>query len=306
MLTEIYYEVDEFIKCESKTILFLLKHFGFYRKLHTCSLNLSEVMTVLIYYHLSDYRHFKAFYTKGIQGVFKSDFPTAPSYNRFVEMIPRALIPLCAFTAYRCTQAKKTGVLFIDSTALPVCFITRAHCHKVFKGFAAKGKTSTGWFFGLKLHIIVNNTGELVNFLITPGNVADNNTDLLFKMTKNIFGTFYGDAGYLMNSDKRLLLELGRLRVFIVKPRKKAKNKEEPMLYKDALWLKKRPLIESVFDIQKEHLDLSVYRQRSPVNGLVTVYATLAAYTFYPDKPSASIIPIRELNQPKVCEMLAA
>jgi hypothetical protein len=216
MLDEIYYEVDEFCQRESTFLLQLLKRCGVYRKNHKCSLSLSEVMTILIFYHFWDYRHFKAFYTKGILGIYKSDFPKAPSYNRFIEFIPRAFLPLCAFAAYRCTLAKRTDIYFMDSTKLNVCFITRAHCHKVFRGWATKGKTSTGWFFGLKLHLIINNYGELVRFYLSGGNKADNDALILFKMTQHLFGTFYADAGYQMTQDKRLLLELDRLRLLLL------------------------------------------------------------------------------------------
>jgi hypothetical protein len=296
MLDEIYYEVDEFCKREHEYLQKLLRCLGFCKKNHPCSLSLSEVMTILIYYHYSDYRHFKAYYTKGILGCYKSDFPNAPSYNRFVELIPRAFLPLLVFAVYRCSLAKRTGIYFLDSTKLPVCFITRAHSHKVFLGAAAKGKTSTGWFFGLKLHLIINNLGELVHFYLSSGSKSDSDALILFQMTKNIFGMFYTDAGYQMNEEKRLLLELDRLRTFIVKPRSNMKKAEKPLLFKDVLWHKKRPTIESVIDIQKVHLDLNLNRQRSAINGFTTVFANLAAYSFYPDKPSASIATIYELN----------
>jgi hypothetical protein len=300
MLDEIYYEVDEFCQQESAFLLKILRHMGYCRKDHPCSLSLSEVMTIMIYYHYSDYRHFKAYYMKCILGTLDSDFPTAPSYNRFVELIPRAFLPLCAFVIHRCKGAKKTGIYFLDSTKLPVCFITRAHCHKVFRGWASKGKTSTGWFFGLKLHLIINNWGELVNFYLSTGSKADNDALILFRMTQELFGTFYTDAGYQMNEEKRLLLELDRLRTFIVKPRSNSKKKTQPVLQKDVLWHKKRPTIESVIDIQKEHLDLNLSRQRSPINGFVTVFANLAAYSFYPKKPSATIQTIYQIGEPKM------
>ncbi len=279
---------------------------GVCRKNHPCCLTLSEVMTILVYYHFSDYRNFKAYYTKGILGCFTSDFPTAPSYNRFVEFIPRAFLPMCAFVIYRCSLARRTGTYFLDSTKLPVCYISRAHSHKVFAGWAAKGKTSMGWFFGLKLHLIINNFGELVRFYLSSGNKPDNDAVILFTMTEKLFGTFYTDAGYQMNEDKRLMLELDCLRKFIVKPRKTMKNKQKPMLYKDVLWHKKRPTIESVIDLQKEHLDLNLSRQRSPINGFTTIFANLAAYSFYPNKPSATISTIYERPSGEIPFKMAA
>lgn len=306
MLTEIYYEVDEFCKREAEFLSKLLHLWGVCRKNHPCSLTLSEVMTILIYYHYSDYRHFKAYYQKGIQGCFKADFPTAPSYNRFVELIPRAFLPLMAFVIHRCESARRTGIYFVDSTKLEVCFISRAHQHKVFRGFAAKCKTSTGWFFGLKLHLIVNNFGELVRFYLSSGNKADSDAVLLFHMTQALFGMFYTDSGYQMNESKRLLLELDRLRTFIVKPRRNMKKAQTPFLFKDVLWHKKRPTIESVIDIQKQHLDLNLSRHRSPINGFATIFANVAAYSFYPNKPSAQIKPILELPEPPKIAILAA
>ena len=296
MLDEIYYEVDEFCKREHEYLQKLLSCLGSCKINHPCSLSLSEVMTILIYSHCSDYRHFKAYYTKGILGCYKSDFPNVPSYNGFVELIPRAFLPLLVFAVYSCSLAKRTGIYFLDTTKLPVCFITRAHSHKVFIGAAAKGKTSTGWFFGLKLHLVINNLGELLHFYLSLGSKSDSHALILFQMAKNLFGMFYTDAGYQMNEEKRLLLELDRLRTFVVKPRSNMKKAAKPLLFKDGLWHKKRPTIESVIDIQKVHLDLNLNQQSSATNDFTTVFANLAAYSFYPDKPSASIATIYELH----------
>jgi transposase len=43
----------------------------------------------------------------------------------------------------------------------------------VFDDLAARGKTSVDWFFGFKLHLVVNEEGELLNVHLTPGNVDD-------------------------------------------------------------------------------------------------------------------------------------
>jgi hypothetical protein len=296
MLDEIYYDVDEFCKKNVEEINKGYKVFNICKKKHPCSLCLSEVMTIIIYYHHSGYRNFKAYYLQGIKGVFNSDFPSAPSYNRFIELMRRAEIPLYLFVKEQCHQSQKTGIYFIDSTKLPVCYITRAHSHKVFRGFAAKGKTSTGWFYGLKLHLIINNLGQLINFNLTSGNKADNDVVLLFNLTKRLIGTFYCDAGYQLKEEKKLILELNTQKCFIVKPRSNMKNAVKPLLYKDFLWHKKRSVIETVIDIQKEHLDLKINRNRSATNGFVTILANMAAYCFYKNKPSVVISPIYQLN----------
>jgi hypothetical protein len=67
--------------------------------------------------------------------------------------------------------------------------------HRVFEHLAARGKTSVDWFFGFKLHLVVNERGELLNLQITPGNTDDRKPvpDLL----KSFFGKVFADRGYV-------------------------------------------------------------------------------------------------------------
>lgn len=85
-------------------------------------------------------------------------------------------------------MSKRTGTYFIDSKKLPVCDNRRIHSNKVFEGFAKRGKSSTGWFYGLKVHLIINELGQIMNFMLTPASVADNNENLLKKMLKGLRG----------------------------------------------------------------------------------------------------------------------
>ena len=128
-------------------------------------LSFSEIMTTLIHFHQSNYRNFKAYYLEYVMTHLRNEFPGLVSYNRFVELIPSVIVPLnaCLGTC--------TGITFIDSTTLAVCKNPRIHCHKTFAGLAQRGKTSTGWFYGFKLHLIVNDRGKLIDFVLTPGNV---------------------------------------------------------------------------------------------------------------------------------------
>ena len=98
-------------------------------------------------------------------------------------------------------MAECTGVSFIDSFSLNVCHNRRIYSHKVFKGIAQRGKTSVGWFYGFKLHIIINHGGEIISFYITSGNVADNNEKVLKKLTQKLFGKLYGDKGYIVRPE---------------------------------------------------------------------------------------------------------
>jgi hypothetical protein len=129
------------------------------------SLTISEIMTILIAFHQSHYRNFKAFYTEQVLKNWRPEFPGLVSYTRFVEYIPSTVVPLMAYLQ-KCCLGRCTGVSFIDSTSLDVCLNQRIHSHKVFAGLAARGKSSTGWFFGFKLHLVVNDRGEILQFCI--------------------------------------------------------------------------------------------------------------------------------------------
>ncbi len=135
------------------------------------SLSLSEIMTLLILFHMSHYRHFNAFYTEYVQQYLKAGFPSLVGYNRIITLKKRALIPLCAFLSSR--QQKSHGIAFIDSTKIVVCHNLRISRHKVFEGVAQRGKTSTGWFYSFKLHLIIDDCGEILSVKLTPGNVDD-------------------------------------------------------------------------------------------------------------------------------------
>jgi hypothetical protein len=136
------------------------------------SLTISEVMTILIHFHQSHYRDFKAYYGEHVLAHLRSEFPGLVSYTRFVDFIPSALLPLCAYIKSTCL-GNCTGISFVDSTSLDVCLNQRIASHKVFAGLADRGKTSTGWFFGFKLHLVINDRGNLPNVLVTPANVDD-------------------------------------------------------------------------------------------------------------------------------------
>lgn len=287
MLVEIYVEVDDFCKEHEQIINSWLKESGLVKKNHPSQLTLSEVMTILIYYHHSYYKDFKHYYTNYVCKDLRRDFPQLVSYNRFVELVPRALLPMCMFLKHRCSLSRLTGIYFVDSTPWAVCHPKRAHSHKVMRGFADWGKTSVGWFFGLKYHLITNQFGELVNFYITEGSTADNRAKLLFLLTKNLMGWLFGDKGYLLSKEKRQLLERdGALRIFS-KCRKNMEKQEMPL--EARLWLRKRGVIESVIDLTKNACDSVHTRHRSPINAFVNLFSALSAYSFFQRKPTTII-----------------
>jgi hypothetical protein len=241
-------------------------------------LSLSEVMTIIIHFHQSNYRHFKAYYTTHVMVHLRSEFPSLVSYNRFVELMPGALLPL---TAYLCTRmAGATGIAFIDSTPLAVCHNRRINRHKVFAGLAARGKTSMGWFYGFKLHLIVNDQGELITFYLTPGNVDDRKP--VPHMAKKLWGKLFADKGYI---SQPLFDQLFGQGVQLITPiRKNMKNRLMPLI--DKVLVRKRAIIETINDQLKNISQVAHTRHRSVDNFLVNLVAGLIAYTHQPKKPS--------------------
>ncbi|WP_257719870.1 IS982 family transposase [Porphyromonas gingivalis] len=153
-------------------------------------------MTILILFHLSRYRDLKAFYLQYITHSCRSEFPHLVSYNRFVELQSRVGFKLIAFLNM-CCLGQCTGISFIDSTPLKACHIKRAHGHRTMRGWAQKGKSTMGWFYGFKLHIVINDRGEIINYQITPGNCDDREPLKDGTFTKNLFGKLIADRGYI-------------------------------------------------------------------------------------------------------------
>jgi len=208
-------------------------------------------------------------------------FPQVVSYNRMVELMKFALIPMMLFLKSECKD-KATGLSFLDSTHLAVCHNKRIRQNKVFKGLAERGKTTIGWFYGFKLHLLINEKGELLSFAITKGNTDDRNIDMIKNMTKEIFGKIYADKGYISNTLFWILFDDGK--ELITKLKKNMKGRVMSLF--DRLMLRKRALIESVNDELKNICQIDHTRHRSPVNWMMNLISGLVAYTFLPKKPS--------------------
>jgi hypothetical protein len=246
----------------------------------------SEIMTILILFQTSHYRTFKAYYTEyvteyGAQHL-QAEFPKLVSYSRFVELMPTVLLPL---VAYLHTQMGRcTGISFIDSTPLAVCHNARIKQHRVFAVDAARGKTSLGWFYGFKLHLVVNECGDLLALCLTRGNVDDRTpVASLLKRVHTLFGKLIGDKGYISQPlAEQLLIEHGVQ--LITRLRKNMRNRLMPLA--DKLLLRKRAIIETIYDQLKNICQIEHTRHRSPVNFLVNLVCGLIAYCHQPKKPS--------------------
>jgi hypothetical protein len=237
----------------------------------------SEVMTILIHFHQSHYRTFKAYYTKHVQVHLTQDFPHLVSYTRFVALIPGVLLPLLAYLQSR--YGPSTGISFIDSTSLSVCDPKRISQHRVFATDARRGKTSMGWFYGFKLHLAVNDRGDLLACCLTPGNVDDRTP--VPQLIKRLRGKLFGDRGYISVPLTQLLFEQGLQ--LITRLRKNMKNQLMPL--SDKLLLRKRAIIESIIDQLKNISQIEHSRHRSPTNFVVHLLAGLIAYSHQDKKP---------------------
>lgn len=238
----------------------------------------SEIMTLLIHFHQSHYRTFKAYYTEHVQIHLTSEFPNLVSYTRFVALIPSMMLPLLAYLHSR--YGACTGISFIDSTSLQVCHPKRISQHRVFAVDAKRGKSSMGWFFGFKLHLAVNDQGDLLACCLTPGNVDDRKP--VPDMAKRLRGKLIGDRGYISIALTELLFEQGLH--LITRLRKNMKN--HLMHLSDKLLVRKRAIIESIIDQLKNISQIEHSRHRSPTNFVVHLIAGLIAYSHQDKKPS--------------------
>jgi hypothetical protein len=239
---------------------------------------LSEVMTILVLFHDSNYRTFKHFYLEHVCQHLCGEFPHLLSYSRFVEQIPCALAALTGFLQTRFGAC--SGISFIDSTPLRVCHNMRIHSHKVMAELAGRGKTSTGWFYGFKLHLVINDRGELLNACFTPGNVDDRAPAPT--LSARLFGKLVGDKGYISQPLFEKLLSKG---VQLI-TRLKSNMKNRLMLLWDKLLLRKRAVIETVIDQLKNISQIEHSRHRSVVNYFADIVAGLIAYTYRDKLPT--------------------
>ena len=245
------------------------------------NLSLSERMTIFTLFHQSNYRTFKHFYNSYVVKYLKKDFPKLISYERFVALIPSMLIPMAVFIYSR--RGKCTGISYIDATKLQVCRNIRIPRNKVFNGIAARGKSSMGWFYGFKLHLMVNDKGEILAFHISAGNKDDRVP--VEDMSKDIFGKLFGDRGYISQKLFKNLMDKGIQLITTI--RNKMKNKL--MNFADKILLRKRYIIETINDQLKNISQIEHSRHRSVLNCMANILAGLAAYCFQKKKPSIRV-----------------
>lgn len=284
-IIEIFVRVDDFSKEIEKNLRsYQIEDKQIKKRNRKASLSESEIITLLIAFHSGHFTNFKHFYIHYVKVHLTDYFPTLPSYNRFIELQQRVGLVFMLFLKFKCL-GKSRGINFIDSTHVHVCHNRRIHQHRVFKKIAARGQCSIGWFYGFKLHLIINDKGEILSFYLTKGNVDDRNIKILTTMTANIFGKLFGDKGYISQALSDLLWGNGIQ--LVAKPRKNMKHIN--LSQQDRIMLRKRAIIECVNDELKNICKLQHTRHRSINNFLLNTMGALAAYSFFPKKPSLNI-----------------
>jgi hypothetical protein len=279
-LTTLYCSVDDFWKSFKQDWNKHLIDNGKAKRGPEPKLSIPEMMTIVILFHQSNYRTFKYFY-EYVGRYLRRDFPNLISYSHFVHSMKNLFIPLFSYLLQR--RGEITGIAFIDSTSLDVCHNKRIKRNKVFKGLAKRGKTTSGWFYGFKLHLIINEKGDILAFQLTPGNVAD--VSVAETLSRGIFGKLFGDKGYIsVELAKRLLKQELELFTTI-----RSNMKQKLMKLTDRILLRKRAVVETVNDQLKNISQIEHTRHRSAGNFLINLLAGIAAYTHQPKKPSINI-----------------
>lgn len=285
-IIEIYCFIDDFCKDLSKTMEdHSIKQDHVKKKRNRAfKLTDSEVITIMLLFHLGHFRNLKHFYLFYVKENLVNEFPDAVSYNRFVELQRKAVFPMVLFLKL-CCLGKCTGLSFVDSTPIRVCHTKRERSNKVFKGMAEKGKSTIGWFYGFKLHLIINDKGEILEFMLTQGNVDDREPLKNKTFHDKIFGKLIGDKGYICQSlFEKLFINGIHL---MTKLRKNMKNCL--ILMNDHILLRKRAVIECVNDELKNVCQIEHTRHRSFDNFITNLISGLIAYSFLEKKPSINL-----------------
>lgn len=280
-ITEIFVLADEFCKEFEKTMS--IHSIGNAPKKKP-KMSTSEVICIMVIFHGMNQKTMKHFYLNFVQKYLKEYFPNTVSYNRFVELMQQAALPMSVFLKL-CCLGECTGISYVDSTPVRVCKNKRIKRNKVFKDIATVGKSTMGFFFGFKLHLVVNEKGDLLNFQITQANVDDREPLKNPKFTEKISGKMFGDKGYISNQLTQLLFH-NDIHLFTNIKRNMANSL---MTLSDKILLRKRSVIETINDELKNICQVEHSRHRSFENFITNLISGLIAYCFFPKKPAIKV-----------------
>lgn len=284
-LVEIYCIFDDFCKIFKPELKKrMIDMDGKAHRNRPCRVSDAEIMTMLVLFHTSHFRDLKTFYTGYVCQHLRQEFPNKLSYNRFVERQRKVALHLLMFLNI-CALGKCTGISIIDSTPIVSCHIKRMHMHKTMRGLAAMGKCTMGWFYGFKLHLVINDKGEIIQWMLTPGNTDDRDPLKNEKFMEKLFGKLFADRGYISQDlFEKLFIDDIHL---VTKIKKNMKN--SLMNIYDKICLRKRAVIETVNDELKNNCQIEHTRHRSVDNFVTNLVSALIAYNFMPKKPQMNI-----------------
>ena len=284
-LVEIYCIFDDFCKIFKPELKKrMIDMDGKAHRNRPCRVSDAEIMTMLVLFHTSHFRDLKTFYTGYVCQHLRQEFPNKLSYNRFVERQRKVALHLLIFLNI-CALGKCTDISIIDSTPIVSCHIKRMHMHKTMRGLAAMGKCTMGWFYGFKLHLVINDKGEIIQWMLTPGNTDDRDPLKNEKFMEKLFGKLFADRGYISQDlFEKLFIDDIHL---VTKIKKNMKN--SLMNIYDKICLRKRAVIETVNDELKNICQIEHTRHRSVDNFVTNLVSALIAYNFMPKKPQMNI-----------------
>lgn len=280
-LVELFCDVDDFCKVFIPQWQKQLLEDGTKKRQRDGQMTTSEIMTIVVSFHMSHYRDFKNYYLGYVAFMYKNEFPNLLSYTRFLAVMPRVIVPMCAY--FTSLKGKPTGIEFIDSTCIKVCHNIRIPRHKTFDGIAQRGKGTMGWFYGFKLHIIVNHLGEIVAAKVTTGNVHD--TQPVRELATGLTDKLYGDKGYLSKALEADLFDKGVKLITTVRKNMKAKA----LSLWDRAMLSRRFIIETINDQLKNISFIEHSRHRSMNGFMLNLLAGLVAYCLKENKPHLNL-----------------
>lgn len=238
------------------------------------NLSTTELVSLALFFQFTGHRSWRDFY-KYIKTHYRQDFPDLPSYRNFVAAMnalsPYAVILLQAFCALFRQTTPATAAKFADSTNLPVCSIKREFSHQVMKLFATKSKTTMGWFYGLRLHVLCNELMQILECRITTATVGERAA--LESMWNYIFGLIVADAGYLGQEFQTRARSLGKQLLTGARA-----NMKKLLTKKQHELLQLRQVIETIFSVLKTRLGLGSTLPRSPLGHFARYVWCLAAY----------------------------
>ena len=280
-LVHIFCDVDDFCRVFLPELEKQLISDGTQKRRRSSRMTISEIMTIIIAFHMSNHRDFKNYYIGFIANFYRDHFPTLLSYTRFLEVMPKTIVPLSSY--FSTLKGQPTGIEFIDSTSIKVCHNLRIPRHKTFGGIAQRGKGTMGWFYGFKLHLVTNYKGEIVDAKLTTGNVHD--TKPVPDITKTLSGKLYADKGYI---SKNLTDKLRHQGVDLITTARKNMKAKALSLW-DRAMLSRRFIIETINDQLKNISQIEHSRHRSPNGFMLNMLAGLVAYCLKENKPTLNI-----------------